>query len=62
MFSRSFPTSAQYALGVKIGHAVVEAQRAGATCDEVIATLRHSIVLVETNRDFAQVESGLRHG
>lgn len=46
------PTSAQYALGVTIGHAVVAAMKDGASYDEVISTLRHSIGLTERNKAF----------
>ena len=45
------PTPAQYCLGVNVGHAVVSAMDDGATCDEVIATLRHNIAVMERNRD-----------
>ena len=44
------PTSIQYRLGVQIGHALVEAVENGASYDEAIETLHHSIGVMERNR------------
>lgn len=49
-------TTAQYALGVRVGRAACEAYAAGATHDEVLATLRHQIATVEANRDLGLSE------
>ena len=46
------PTSSQYRLGVQIGHAMVETMEEGASYDEVIETLHHSIGVMERNRAF----------
>ena len=48
---RTLPTRAQYALGVRIGQAMVAAVDEGATWTEVIETLEHSRGVAETNRD-----------
>lgn len=57
MSAARYPTSVQYALGVAVGHAVVGAAHAGASYDEIIATLRHSIRNVEMHKTF-QLELG----
>ena len=44
------PTSIQYGLGVAIGHLVIQARKDGASDDEVIATLRNTIRILEDNR------------
>lgn len=44
------PTSVQYRLGVEIGHLVVKAMGDGATYDEIIDTLGHSIDIAARNK------------
>lgn len=44
------PTSIQFGLGVAIGHLVIQARKDGASDDEVIATLRNTIRILEDNR------------
>ena len=41
------PTTIQFGLGVAIGHLVVQARKDGASDDEVIATLRNTIRILE---------------
>ena len=49
--ARAYPTSQQYALGVAIGHLLVQAIQDGMTYDEIISTLNHSVRLIEDHRD-----------
>ena len=44
------PTSIQYGLGVAIGHLVIQARKDGASDDELIATLRNTIRILEENK------------
>jgi hypothetical protein len=44
------PTSIQYGLGVAIGHLVIQARKDGASDDEVIATLRNTIRILEDHK------------
>ena len=44
------PTSIQYGLGVAIGHLVIQARKDGASDDELIATLRYTIRILEENK------------
>lgn len=44
------PTSIQYGLGVAIGHLVIQARKDGASDDELIATLRNTIRVLEENK------------
>ena len=44
------PTSIQYGLGVAIGHLVIQARKDGASDDELIATLRNTIRILEDNK------------
>jgi hypothetical protein len=46
------PTRIQYHLGVLISHAMVKAMKEGASYDEVIETLHHSIGVIEQKRAF----------
>ena len=44
------PTSIQYGLGVAIGHLVIQARKDGASDDELIATLRNTIRILEDHK------------
>ena len=44
------PTSIQFGLGVAIGHLVIQARKDGASDDELIATLRNTIRILEDNK------------
>jgi hypothetical protein len=44
------PTSIQFGLGVAIGHLVIQARKDGASDDELIATLRNTIRVLEENK------------
>lgn len=60
------PTSHQFKLGVAIGHLVVNAMQDGATYDEVIATLDHTVNLARLNQamqvDFASLSRRVPQG
>ncbi len=51
------PTSIQYGLGVAIGHLVIQARKDGASDDEVIATLRNTIRILEDHRAVLRAQS-----
>jgi hypothetical protein len=44
------PTTIQFGLGVAIGHLVIQARKDGASDDEVIATLRNTIRILEDHK------------
>jgi hypothetical protein len=44
------PTSIQFGLRVAIGHLVIQARKDGASDDELIATLRNTIRILEENK------------
>jgi len=50
-------TSAQYKLGVDIGHALCAAIGSWATHDHVIATLEHCLTVARCNRDMGIPEA-----
>ena len=53
------PTSIQYGLGVAIGHLVIQARKDGASDDELIATLRNTIRILEGHKAVLETKSAL---